>query len=241
MDAKKAVRVAVVEQVGYREWTEELGSDREWIIQTLQSDIYAAAQKEAAGYGGFVLPIRYDIMLLISSNMGVQEHARVLDAIAGLSKVKVRMASYCGVKPLDAVERAWNALRRREERLIYERCEGEEYTAIAHIDLNNVTAITRAEGPVRTYYEVMDLMAKISKVAEKIGAITQYLGGDNILAVLPLNGSVKETVDMLLVRSDLKAGIGIAPTARASLALAAEALHEIRSKINPGPLVVKAQ
>ncbi|WP_062662736.1 GTP cyclohydrolase IIa [Aeropyrum camini] len=237
----RAVRVAVVEQVGYREWTEELGSDREWIIQTLQSDIYAAAQKEAAKYGGFVLPIRYDIMLLISSNMSVGEHARVLDTVASLSKVRVRMASYCSVRPLDAVEKAWSALHDKGDRLIYEPCEAEEYASIAHIDLNNVTAITRAEGPVRTYYEVMDLMAKISKVAEEIGAVTQYLGGDNILAVIPLTGSVERTVEKLLVRNDLKAGIGIAPTARASLALAAEALHEIRAKVNPGPIVVKTQ
>jgi len=64
-------------------------------------------------------------------------------------------------------------------------------------------------------------------VAESGGGITQYLGGDNILVILPPLNYISLT-ERLVVEDDLKAGIGVSRTAREALRLAAKALHDLR-------------
>ncbi|MCE4615454.1 MAG: GTP cyclohydrolase IIa [Aeropyrum sp.] len=235
----KGIRVAVVEQVGYREWTESLGDDREWMIQSLQSEVYSAAQREASKHGGFVLPIRYDIMLILSSGLSHRQHASILSTITSMARVPVRMSSSCGETPLDAVERAWKLLAESSGNLVYEECGIEEMVAVAHIDLNDVTKLTRIVGPVIAYYEVVDIVSEITRKAQRLGVLVQYLGGDNILAVLPPRESIENIVKELIVRSDLKAGVGVSKKARDSLAMAAHALHEIREGIVADSIVVK--
>ncbi|MEB3862090.1 MAG: GTP cyclohydrolase IIa [Desulfurococcales archaeon] len=236
------VRLAVIEFVGYREWTESLGSDREWLIQIIQSEMYALAQRRAAEAGAHVLPMRYDYMMLLASNVGEDQLATILDSIKENSQVPVRMASACGPTPMEAEMRAWNLLRETSPgKLSYNRCSGDERVALAHIDIDNITAMTRKMGATRTYYIVVDLLQKIAEKAGKHGSIVQYLGGDNILAVLPPN-SHRHIVEELISFNgiDLKAGVGYAPTARTALSLAAEALHEIRTGA-PEKIVYKSR
>lgn len=225
------VRLAVIEFVGYREWTESLGNDREWLIQIIQSEMYALAQRRAAEVGAHVLPMRYDYMLLLASNVGSNSLRGILEAIGENSQVPVRMASSCGSTPMEAEMRAWSLLRATDPgSLAYEECGGGESVALAHIDINDITSMTRKMGAIRTYYIVVDLLQKISEKAGKYGSIVQYLGGDNILAVLPpskYNDIVEDLINFDGV--ELKAGVGHAPTARVALSLAADALHQIRS------------
>ncbi len=233
------VRVAVIEQVGYREWTESLGSDREWYIQMVQSRVYRAGQEAATRVGGFLLPLRFDIMLLIASRLSSKEVDIVHSAVERASTVRVRTASSCGDTPLEATDRAWRLLMDvRPGQMTFEPCDGDELVAVAHIDVNNITRLTRKLGPLRTYYMVLDTINRVRSVAEDLGAVVQYLGGDNLLAILPPTGSV-ETVARKLVEGpgDLKAGVGVAGRARDSLALAAKALHLIRLGKAKGPVL----
>ncbi|MEB3779728.1 MAG: GTP cyclohydrolase IIa [Desulfurococcales archaeon] len=224
------IRVAVLELIGYREWTEALGSDREWFIQVTQSELYALTQKIAASHGGHVLPLRYDYMVILASNMTRGSLEKVLYHVSGNSSVPVRMASSCGQTPLEAESRAWDVLRAtRPGELTFEECSSED-VAIAHIDINDITSMTREMGASRTYYMVLDLLHRISRKAYRYGAIVQYLGGDNILATLPTNSYRSVVEDLVSEGDNLKAGVGYAPRAREALALAAEALHEIRSE-----------
>jgi len=224
-------RLAVIEFIGYREWTESLGSDREWMIQIIQSEIYALAQRRAAEVGAHVMPLRYDYMMLISSNVDKQGHEKILESVAENSQVPVRMASSCGRTPIEAELAAWNLLRETSPGgLSYSECIEDEGVVVAHLDIDNITSMTKRMGAAKTYYIVVDLLHKISRRAEEYGSIVQYLGGDNILAVLPTNNYksiVEELVNIDNIR--LKAGVGYAHNARRALTLAAEALHDIRS------------
>ena len=243
--AENLVRVAVIEQVGYREWTESLGDDREWMIQLVQSRVYRAGQEAAAKVDGFLLPIRFDIMLLLASNLRPGEVGEVHRAIASASEVPVRTASACHSTPLGAVDEAWRRLRGLEPgSWFFEPCEGGEVSAVAHIDINGITGLTRRLGPLRTYYMVIDTLARIRLRGEKMGSIVQYLGGDNLLAVLPPGVDPTEAVEYLIIEEgrgeDLKAGVGLALKPRRSLALAAKALHKIRSGEAAGRVVVES-
>lgn len=221
-------RVAVLEQISYREWTESLGSDREWLIQRVQAELYLALQDIATRHGAFSMPARYDYMLILSSNVGYEELAEILDVAKSHSKVGVRMASSCDLNPLGAEAKAFKLLSKTEVGgLTYTSCPGEEVTAIAHLDLNNITEATAYEGVARSYHRVLSLIGRLAMVAESGGGITQYLGGDNILVILPPLNYISLT-ERLVVEDDLKAGIGVSRTAREALRLAAKALHDLR-------------
>ncbi|MEN3000189.1 MAG: GTP cyclohydrolase IIa [Acidilobaceae archaeon] len=220
-------RVTVVELKGYREWTESLGEDREWLIQSSQASLYRELQKVSSSRGGFVLPMRYDYMLVLSSNLCEEDHREIWEAARQNAQVKVRMASTCARSPLEAELRAWTALKTLKEDFIFEFCEGEESSVISHLDVNYITTSTREEGVTRTYHSMLNLVGRLSDIAEPRGGIIQYLGGDNVLAVLPGEGYLGVTIT-LMKEANIKAGLGVARKARDALALAARALHEIR-------------
>lgn len=226
-----ATRIALVEFVGYREWTEELGNDREWIIQSRQSKLYMEMQQAAARYNGYVMPIRYDYMIALVPNVGEDGIKTLLDVASSNSDVPVRIASSCGATPLHAEEKAWRMLAEtRPGSYSYEQCNSIEYSVVAHIDIDNITSITKSKGVTTTYYMVIDLLHALSRKAESHEVIVQYLGGDNILALLPPAGYPGIVEDLVEGNGyKVKAGVGAAPTARASLALAAAALHDIRT------------
>ncbi len=238
MEKGYGVRIAVIEQVGYREWTESLGNDREWYIQVTQSRVYRAGQEAAAKVGGFLLPVRYDIMLLLSSGIGVEGHREVFNAISGVSEVPVRMASACSETPSEAVDSAWRMLVASDRSFSYVDCGLRESSTVAHIDINGITGLTAKLGPLRTYYMVVEVVSSVKKAAESYGAIVQYLGGDNLLAVLPPSIDPERVTEKLIETEDLKAGVGVSMYPRRSLALAAEALHMIRAGLSQEKIVV---
>lgn len=223
------VKIGVLEQIGYREWTEEIGDDREWRIQRTQALFYSTVQDAASRRGGFVIPVRYDYMLVLASSLDARDLAFILETAKGASPVPVRMAAACGSTPVEAADRAWKLLPEAGEGgLAFEACEEPEYVAVGHLDINNITEATRSEGVVKTYTAVMKTMAELATRAYERGAITQYLGGDNVLVVLPIDG-LSDVIEDLVMIDDLKAGVGVAASARRALELAARALRAIRT------------
>lgn len=223
------VKIGVLEQIGYREWTEEIGDDREWRIQRTQALFYSSVQDAASRRGGFVLPVRYDYMIILASSLDARDLSFILETAKASSPVPVRLAAACGSTPVEAADRAWRLLgEAKEGSLAFEACEEPEYVAVGHLDINNITAATRAEGVVKTYTAVMRTMAEMAARAYEQGAITQYLGGDNVLVVLPIEG-LREAIEDLVLIDDLKAGVGVAASARRALELAARALRAIRT------------
>nr|MEB3859628.1 GTP cyclohydrolase IIa [Desulfurococcales archaeon] len=136
----------------------------------------------------------------------------------------------CDESPLAAESRAWSLLARLGPgEVSYSECGGSEIVAIAHVDIDDIMEETRKNGAVRTYNKVIDLLHKLASTVEEWGGLAQYLGGDNVLVVLPSTGYVEASSRLLSVRPGLKAGIGVSRKAREALQLAADALHEIRS------------
>ncbi len=224
------IRVSVVELVGYREWTERLGPDREWFIQVSQSETYARAQRVAAKAGAHILPLRYDYMLVLASSIDETQHREIIEEIKDAAPVPVRASSACDNDPLSAESRAWMLLSKLSPGdVFFSACDGEEMVAIAHVDIDDIMEETRRNGAVKTYNKVIDLLHKLATSVEKWGGLAQYLGGDNVLVVLPPSSYREASMELLSVRPGLKAGIGVSRKARTALQLAADALHEIRT------------
>ncbi|MCE4609134.1 MAG: GTP cyclohydrolase IIa, partial [Desulfurococcales archaeon] len=66
------------------------------------------------------------------------------------------------------------------------------------------------------------------RVSLKHGGIAQYLGGDNILVILPDHG-YEALVEEIASNTSLKVGVGISFRPRTAVMLATKALDQIRS------------
>ncbi len=219
-------RITLVELHGYREWTESLGYDREWVIQEKQARLYSLLQRSFSKKGGFVLPIRYDYFIVLSNNIDLFSHQAIYLSFEGESPVPVRMASVAHPYPFMAQLEATRLLARSMRDLIY--VEGAEDPVVAvHIDYDNIRSFTYETSVYEAYMRVSQIYSYLIGVTQRHGGIAAYLGGDNIIAILP-RSTYREYLSIL--PRTLKAGVGISMVPRRALELAARALSELRAR-----------
>ena len=225
------MKIGVLELVGYRKWTEELGSDREWIIQSIQSGLYKFLQEEISRIGGFVLPLRYDYYILVLNGIETDGITEIIAKFADISPVPPKLAVSCSETPYDAQLKATLILRKCNSMLCISDCveneKRDEKIVVAHFDIDSFTKKIELASVYDTFIEIEELCIDLGLKMKSIGGITQYLGGDNIVVFLSLS-KINDLRKMVL-RDDLKVGIGIAYTARKAMELASKALDTIRS------------
>lgn len=217
--------MALLELVNYRAWTELLGPDREWRLQAEQASVYREAQLAAARVGAMAVPLRYDYIAVLASNVGPEELSSVAEAVRSVAPVEVRWASGCGPTPADAVRRAFESLRGRPAA---DPC-GAEISIVGQVDLNDVTGLTERTDPLRAFEAVQEVLAAVRATVAPRGGVAEYLGGDNILVVYPVEG-FEDLARRVSLVSNVKVGVGVARRPRAASELATRALDEIRSR-----------
>ncbi len=224
-------RVTLIEFHGYREWTESLGYDREWKIQLVQSRLYYEIQRTAASVNAYALPLRYDYMIVLSSSMGYDAHKELFEAASSESPVPVRMYSAVDEEPAAALNKAFKYIRGMEDAsFTIEPVGDDEYTAVAHVDINSVTGYTMRYGVLESYRKTMDVLMELIRIGSLHSGVTQYLGGDNILVVFP--PSKWREASRKLLFDWVKVGGGRARFARKSMELATRALDMIRQGLS---------
>lgn len=221
------VKIGVLELNGYREWTESIGSDREWIIQTIQANVYKLLQDEISRLQGFVMPLRYDYMVLVVEGVDNSSVVGVVNKISRVLPVPVRLSIACGKTPYQAQVNATRRLVEEDCKICLEECDATGI-AVAHFDVNNFSKLIHRLSIYDTFVEVEHLCLRLSREIRDLGGLTQYLGGDNILSFISIDAldKVKELASTI---PELKVGIGISSTARGALKLASRALDFIRS------------
>ncbi len=222
------VRLTLLEKIGYREWTETLGEDREWIIQISQARFYASMQEYVSKLHAYAVPLRYDYQLLISTGIDKERHLGILDHARASTTLPLRLVSVADDVPKRALDRAYHALRNTGsgELSFMEGHDG--LTAIAHVDINGISATTQKMGLTESLSLINELVYEVSRVSLKHGGIAQYLGGDNILVILPDHG-YEALVEEIASNTSLKVGVGISFRPRTAVMLATKALDQIRS------------
>ena len=200
-------KLAKVVLEGYREWTESLGDDREWLIQRTQSEIEKTASEAAKEVGAFYLPTRKDVLIFILN--GIENPELIFESLERVSPVPIRVEIGCGKTPLEA-------LRGKP-------CKETGPIAALHVDINSF----RSKDYYLGYVESIQLFESLLKVGLGFGAVGGYLGGDNVLLFADPSDA-QSLGSTICTMFDVKVGIGIASTARESLALAARALRRLR-------------
>ncbi len=226
-------KITLIELRSYREWTEILGSDREWRIQGTQARLYEIAMSAAARRGAMIAPLRYDYLLALTSGLGENEIQELVDEVASASPVGLRHASACSPAPAEAVRKAFRSLRGGAG----DSCAG-DVVVLAYVDIDDITGLTENTDPLEAYGVVQELIHEISSVAGPAGGVVQYLGGDNIMVVLPTDGYERLASDIASL-ARVKVGVGVGATAREASRLATAALDEIRADRSLGPVRVK--
>jgi len=223
-------RAGIVELVGYRFWTESLGSDREWIIQTTQARIYNVLHKEFSNIGSFLYSLRYDYMVFIDGNSKPQKYINILNKARKVSPVPLRIAISCGKTPVEAQSKATRALLSMEvQGLLFDvpsKCRLSPIAAI-HSDFNDFTGKIKEVSIYETYSELTKFYVRLKNFIMRNGGLTFYLGGDNFVSFLPVR-KLNKAIKFLKEVPHLKSGIGVHKIPRRALTLATKALDEIR-------------
>ncbi len=225
------LRVALLVLRGYREWTEGLGEDREWLIQARQAEMYSLMSVEAASVGALTVPFRHDVHLVLASGVPRESLEYLSARLAEVSPTPVELRVGCGSTPAEAVTNASRGVQ---------VCQGREATIIAHIDINSITRVDRSDGVYASYLRIARLYSRLVDELSEYGAIVSYLGGDNILAILPFNRDALHIIEDVAEDEDAKVGVGVAVKPREAARLATKCLDAIRAGIPERLLVCKA-
>ncbi len=223
----------------YGPWTLELGNDREYRLQILQSQLHAHLQRSFAMKGGAVFFNRFDEMVAVTNGISLEDHKEIQDEILQNYPFTISMGIGVAEEPFTALEKATIALQRYGEGKkimtgelsdLYNYC-----VQIAHIDVNNMTdRFTKKLSAYETALMINKLNVKLSELFLNHKSLTFFCGGDNFIAVA--NGVSENEVEMILRLTSkdfnlmLKAGIGIARTGRKAIELATKGLDMIRDR-----------
>ncbi len=209
----------VIELVGYREWTESIGDDREWVIQSTQSQISKALHSIVKDWEGAALPLRYDYEIVILPYWTDLRKfsSELVKGLEGVVPTPLRLKYCCGPIP--------DSLDNCAEEAPPNGCRADE-VAVAHTDINFFTEITTYKGFYGAYVTALKLVANTASMLVS-DAIVQYLGGDNLAAITSPH-KLGKVLDVILSFKGVKVGVGISPSPRKAFEAAARSLREIR-------------
>ncbi len=208
----------VIELVGYREWTESIGDDREWVIQSTQSQISKALHSIVKDWEGAALPLRYDYEIVILPYWtDLRKFGKeLLSELEGVVPTPVRLKYCCGPIP-DSLDSCAEGMPGG--------CGADE-VAVAHADINFFTEMTTYKGFYGAYVTALKLVANTASMLVS-DAIVQYLGGDNLAAITSTH-KLGKVLDVILSFEGVKVGVGISTSPRKAFEAAARSLREIR-------------
>lgn len=227
----------------YGPWTLKLGNDREYKLQILQAQLYAHLQRLFAERGGALFYNRFDEMVAVSNGISFKDHLRIQEEVSKNYPFTISMGIGLAEKPYDALEMATRALQRNSVKKVVGEFDEyyEKSVKIVHIDVDNITGkIIDKLSAYETALMMNKLNVELGELFLNHKALTFFCGGDNFMVVA--NGvSEKEVKDILEKAGKdfnitLKAGIGIARTARKAIELATKGLDYIREGKLNGPV-----
>jgi GTP cyclohydrolase IIa len=256
-------QTTVIKLEGYGLWTLSLGSDREHLLQILQSNIYSDLQDLFSNKNGIVFSNRFDEFIVVTNQIDLDEHGEIYDEISKkYNKIGMTMTIGIGVTPLESNKKSYYIKNKKEycirsgiyaekEALINESQESKEINLkmgkdkdvkILHVDINNSTAITKNLSAYEITNLIIKLYSKISDIFLKEESLTFYLGGDNFMIVTKKNMTlekVKEIIELLTISTkiNLNCGIGNGKTGRKAAEMATTSLDLIRKFRQSGTII----
>lgn len=254
-------QLTVIKLEEYGQWTLTLGSDREYQLQILQSNIYADLQDLFSNKNGVVFFNRFDEFIALSNRINIDEHRKIYEIISKkYGSIKFSMSIGTGETPLKSSRNSqfiknkmdynlnpfiygnWYPVNDSSQETQINFGNENNDVKILHIDINNSKDLTKNLSSYEITNIIIKLYSTISDVFLKEECLTFYLGGDNFMIIAKDSITierVKEIIDSLIqsTKINLNCGIGTGDTGRKAAEIATKSLDLIREFRRHGKII----
>ncbi len=240
----KTTQVTLVQIDNYGPWTVTPEPRREMDLQTLQSRLFADIAQFVGHRDAYVFFTRFDNMIAVTNGVDGAAHRALQESIGNRYPVSISLGTAIAERPVDALEEANRQLQHEGSAQDESRTEvlaGEYLTEtepsdlqVAHFDVVNATGkYTDQLNEFDTFINIERAYASLMEyLRETHGALSFFVGGDNIISVCPdlserafseAVAHVEDDVDV-----ELQVGVGHGATAHEAGFAAKHALEDCR-------------
>ncbi|OYR44392.1 MULTISPECIES: GTP cyclohydrolase III [unclassified Halorubrum] len=237
-------QVTLVQIDNYGPWTTTPEPRREMDLQTLQSRLFADIAQFVGHRDAYVFFTRFDNMIAVTNGVDDAAHAALQESIGNRYPVSISLGTAVDERPVDALEAANQQLQHEgsaQDKARTEVLAGEYLTEttvsdlqVAHFDVVNATGkYTDRLNEFDTFINIERAYASLMRyLREQHGALSFFVGGDNIISVCPdlperafaeAVAHVKDDVEV-----ELQVGVGRGATAHEAGFAAKHALEDCR-------------
>ncbi|AZQ15218.1 GTP cyclohydrolase III [Halorubrum sp. PV6] len=190
-------QVTLVQIDNYGPWTVTPEPRREMDLQTLQSRLFADVAQFVGPRDAYVFSTRYDNMIAVTNGLDGAAHAALQESVGNRYPVTVSLGTGVAERPIDALESANRLIQTEGSAQDETRSEvlaGDYLTEttpsdlqIAHFDVVDVTGkYTDRGNEFDTFLAVERAYGSLARyLRERHGALSFFVGGDNVVAVCP--------------------------------------------------------
>ncbi|TQQ80035.1 GTP cyclohydrolase IIa [Halonotius terrestris] len=237
-------QLTLIQIDNYGPWTVTPEPRREMDLQTMQSRLFADIAQFLGSRGGYVFFSRFDNMIAVTNGIGRAGHTALQETIRNRYPVTVSLGIGTADTPAVALDEATEKIQAagsaqdegRTEVLAGDPLDSDDDSTvhIAHFDVNDATGkytdqLNEFDSFIhieRSYASLMEYMR------EAHGALSFFVGGDNIISVCPSLSPDDYQAAIDHVESDagvaLKVGVGRGETAHDAGYAAKHALEDCR-------------
>jgi len=237
-------QVTLVQIDNYGPWTTTPEPRREMDLQTLQSRLFADIAQFVGHRDAYVFFTRFDNMIAVTNGVDGAAHAALQESIGNRYPVSISLGTAVAERPVDALEAANRQLQLEgsaQDKARTEVLAGEYLTEttgsdlqVAHFDVVNATGkYTDQLNEFDTFINIERAYASLMRyLRERHGALSFFVGGDNIISVCPdlperafadAVAHVKDDVEV-----ELQVGVGRGASAHEAGFAAKHALEDCR-------------
>jgi GTP cyclohydrolase IIa len=216
-------QVTLVQIDNYGPWTVTPEPRREMDLQTLQSRLFANVAEFFGHRDGYAFSTRFDNMIAVTNGVDGDAHATLQESIGNRYPVTVSIGTAVSDRPVEALEAANERLQREGSAQDESRTEvlaGEYLTRttpsdvqIAHFDVVNATGkYTDQLNEFDTFTQIQQAYGSLMRhLRERHGALSFFVGGDNIIAICPdlAESTFGEAVEHVIADVDVQLQVGV--------------------------------
>jgi GTP cyclohydrolase IIa len=237
-------RLVVVQIDDYGPWTTTPAPRRETDLQALQARLFATLADFLGDRDGYAFASRYDNMIGVANAVEPDAFERLQERVANRFPVTVSVGVGTAPTPADALDAAGSVLQdagsaqsRDRQEVLDHRVVGDATAgvlSVAHFDVVDATGeLTDTVSPAVADRTIQDAASTLGELLRaEFDAVTQFVGGDNVIAVCP-SVSHADLEDVLTrvhenAGVELQVGVGYGSTAHAAGDDAKHALERCR-------------
>ena len=228
----------------YGPWTVSPKPRREMDLQTMQSRLFADLAQYIGNRQGYVFFTRFDNMVAVTNGIDIEAHAILQESVGNRYPITMSLGIGVDEVPVEALEEGTELIQDAGSAQDADRREvlagdpivetSDSDLQIAHFDVVDATGkYTDRLNEFDTFIEIeQGYAATMRHMREAHGALSFFVGGDNIIAVCPdlTAEQYRDAIDHVEneVGVSLQVGVGESKTAHEAGYAAKHALEECR-------------